>query len=99
MLVLDLFLIGFVITVEPIPLSAMILLLAAERGLLKGLGYTLGWLLTLLGHRVPHGRHHRGQAADPTVDAVDGGAVRQVGHRHAPGLPGLPAPRQGRDGH
>lgn len=48
MLVLDLFLIGLVITLEPIPLSAMILLLAAERGLLKGLGYTLGWLLTLV---------------------------------------------------
>lgn len=49
MLVLDLILIGFVIAVEPIPLSAMILLLAAERGLLKGLGFTLGWLLTILG--------------------------------------------------
>jgi len=48
MLVLDLFLIGLVITLEPIPLSAMILLLAAERGLLKGLGYTLGWLVTLV---------------------------------------------------
>jgi len=48
MLVLDLFLIGLVITLEPIPLSAMILLLAAERGLLKGLGYTLGWLFTLV---------------------------------------------------
>ena len=48
MLVLDLFLIGLVITLEPIPLSAMILLLAAERGVIKGLGYTLGWLLTLV---------------------------------------------------
>ncbi len=48
MLVLDLFLIGLVITLEPIPLSAMILLLAAERGLLKGLGFTLGWLITLV---------------------------------------------------
>ena len=48
MLVLDLFLIGLVITLEPIPLSAMILLLAAERGVLKGLGFTLGWLLTLV---------------------------------------------------
>jgi hypothetical protein len=48
MLLLDLFLIGLVVTLEPIPLTAMILLLAAERGLLKGLGFTLGWLATLV---------------------------------------------------
>jgi threonine/homoserine/homoserine lactone efflux protein len=47
-MLLDLFLIGLVITLEPIPLTAMILLLAAERGLLKGLGFTLGWLATLV---------------------------------------------------
>ena len=46
--ILDLFLIGLVVTLEPIPLTAMILLLASERGLLKGLGFTLGWLLTLV---------------------------------------------------
>ena len=48
MLLLDLFLIGLVVTLEPIPLSAMILVLASEGGLLKGLGYVLGWLLTLV---------------------------------------------------
>jgi hypothetical protein len=37
-----------VVTLEPIPLTAMILLLATERGLLKGLGYVLGWLVTLV---------------------------------------------------
>jgi len=37
-----------VVTVEPIPLTAMILLLATEGGLLKGLGYVLGWMLTLV---------------------------------------------------
>ncbi len=47
-MILDLFLIGLVITLEPIPLTAMILLLAADRGILKGLGFTLGWLLTLV---------------------------------------------------
>jgi hypothetical protein len=47
-LILDLFLIGLVVTLEPIPLSAMILLLAAERGLLKGLGFVIGWLGTLV---------------------------------------------------
>jgi Sap, sulfolipid-1-addressing protein len=48
-MILDLFLIGLVVTLEPIPLSAMILLLAAERGIMKGLGFTLGWLMTLVG--------------------------------------------------
>jgi hypothetical protein len=47
-LILDLFLIGLVVTLEPIPLSAMILLLAADRGLLKGLGFVIGWLGTLV---------------------------------------------------
>jgi hypothetical protein len=47
-LILDLFLIGLVVTLEPIPLSAFMLLLAAERGLLKGLGFVLGWLGTLV---------------------------------------------------
>ena len=47
-MLLDLFLIGLVVTVEPIPLTAMILLLATEGGLMKGLGYVLGWMLTLV---------------------------------------------------
>jgi hypothetical protein len=47
-LILDLFLIGLVVALEPIPLSAFILLLAAEHGLLKGLGFVLGWLGTLV---------------------------------------------------
>jgi hypothetical protein len=47
-LILELFLIGLVVTLEPIPLSAFILLLAAERGLLKGLGFVIGWLGTLV---------------------------------------------------
>jgi hypothetical protein len=38
-----------VVTLEPIPLTAMILLLATDGGLLKGLGYVLGWMLTLVG--------------------------------------------------
>lgn len=48
-MLLDLFLIGLVVTLEPIPLTAMILLLATEGGLLKGLGYVLGWMVTLVG--------------------------------------------------
>jgi len=45
---IDLFLIGLVVTLEPIPITGMILLLAAERGLMKGLGYVLGWMATLV---------------------------------------------------
>jgi threonine/homoserine/homoserine lactone efflux protein len=47
-MLLELFLIGLVITLEPIPLTAAILLLAAERGVMKGLGFVLGWLASLL---------------------------------------------------
>ena len=47
-MLLGLFLIGLVVTLEPIPLTAMIVLLAADGGLLKGLGYVLGWMLTLV---------------------------------------------------
>lgn len=47
-MLLDLFLIGLVVTLEPIPITAMILLLATEGGLLKGLGYVIGWLVTLV---------------------------------------------------
>ncbi len=47
-MLLDLFLIGLVVTLEPIPLTGMILVLATENGLLKGLGFVLGWLLTLV---------------------------------------------------
>ena len=47
-MILDLFLLGLVVTLEPIPLSAFILLLAADRGLLKGLGFVIGWLGTLV---------------------------------------------------
>jgi hypothetical protein len=48
-MLIQLFVIGLVVTLEPIPLTAMILLLAAEGGLLKGLGYVLGWMVTLVG--------------------------------------------------
>ena len=47
-MLLDLFLIGLVVNLEPIPLTAMILLLAADRGVLKGVGFVLGWMLTLV---------------------------------------------------
>jgi threonine/homoserine/homoserine lactone efflux protein len=48
MVVLDLVLIGLVTALEPIPLTAFILVLSAKRGTVKGLGFILGWLLSLV---------------------------------------------------
>ncbi len=45
---LDLFLIGLTVTLEPIPITAFILVLSAKGGTLKGLAYILGWLLSLV---------------------------------------------------
>ncbi|MFF0344420.1 GAP family protein [Kribbella sp. NPDC004875] len=46
----DLILIGLAITLEPLPMSGYILLLLSpQQGTRKGLGFLLGWLLTLVG--------------------------------------------------
>ncbi|MPV87136.1 GAP family protein [Georgenia ruanii] len=46
---LDLLLIGLAITLEPLPMSAYILILSGEWGARTGLGFVLGWVLTLVG--------------------------------------------------
>ncbi len=46
-MVLDLVLIGLVITLEPIPLTAFILILASKNGTRKGAAFIFGWLLSL----------------------------------------------------
>jgi threonine/homoserine/homoserine lactone efflux protein len=46
-LVLDLLLIGLVIGLEPIPLTAFILVLASRNGVRKGAGFIFGWLASL----------------------------------------------------
>jgi Sap-like sulfolipid-1-addressing protein len=46
--VADLVLIGLAITLEPIPLTGFIVLLAGRRGALNGLGYILGWMACLI---------------------------------------------------
>jgi hypothetical protein len=46
-MVLDLILIGLAITLEPIPLTAFILVLASKNGRRKGAGFIFGWLLSL----------------------------------------------------
>jgi threonine/homoserine/homoserine lactone efflux protein len=45
--ILDLVLIGLVITLEPIPLTAFILVLASKGGVRKGAGFIFGWLASL----------------------------------------------------
>ena len=46
-MILDLALIGLAITLEPIPLTAFILVLMAEGGVRKGAAFIFGWLLSL----------------------------------------------------
>src|SRR5580692_13068503 len=46
-MILDLLLIGLVITLEPIPLTAFILILMAKGGTRKGAAFIFGWLLSL----------------------------------------------------
>ena len=47
MLVLSLLLIGLAIGLEPIPLTAFILVLASKNGVRKGAGFIFGWLASL----------------------------------------------------
>jgi hypothetical protein len=46
--VLDLIVISVAISLEPIPLTAYILVLTAERGIVKGLGFIFGWLFSFV---------------------------------------------------
>jgi len=46
-MILDLTIIGLAITLEPIPLTAFILILASERGTRKGAAFVFGWLVSL----------------------------------------------------
>jgi Sap, sulfolipid-1-addressing protein len=46
--VVDLFVIGLGVAIEPFPILAFILILASDRGLKKGLGFLFGWVLSLV---------------------------------------------------
>ena len=46
-MILDLLLIGLVITLEPIPLTAFLLILLSKGGTRKGAAFIFGWLLSL----------------------------------------------------
>ena len=47
-MILDLILIGLTITLEPVPITAFILLLSAEKGINKGLVFILAWLASFV---------------------------------------------------
>jgi threonine/homoserine/homoserine lactone efflux protein len=46
-MVLDLLLIGVVIALDPLPLSAFVIVLPSKRGVRKGAAYVFGWLASL----------------------------------------------------
>jgi len=46
-LVLDLLIIGLAITLDPLPLSAFIIVLSSKRGVVKGAAFLFGWLASL----------------------------------------------------
>jgi Sap-like sulfolipid-1-addressing protein len=47
-MVIDLILIGAAIALEPLPLTGYLVLLSSENGTRKGLGFLLGWIVTLV---------------------------------------------------
>ena len=106
---LQLFVIGLVVTLEPIPLTAMILLLAAEGGLLKGLGYLLGWMVTLVAIvavtvAVTGGKplipHSNPSTAALSVKLAIGAVLVYIGYRRRsrPASPATAKPRSSRSG-
>jgi hypothetical protein len=46
-LVLDLILIGIAVTLDPLPLTAFLVVLPSERGVRKGAAFVFGWLVSL----------------------------------------------------
>ena len=46
-MVLDLVLIGLAITLDPLPLTAFMVVLPSKRGLRKGAAFVFGWLVSL----------------------------------------------------
>ena len=47
MLVLDLILIGLAVTLDPLPLTAFLVVLPSGRGVRKGAAFVFGWLVSL----------------------------------------------------
>jgi Sap, sulfolipid-1-addressing protein len=97
-MVLDLVIIGLAITLEPLTIVAFSLILGAERGLLKGLAFILGWTaclvvviaaaLLLTGGNPPR-PHTAPSTAALAIRALLGGVLIWVGlrQRHRMGRP------------
>jgi len=47
MLLLNLFLIGLAVTLDPLPLTAFLIVLPSRRGVMKGAAFVFGWLVSL----------------------------------------------------
>ena len=47
MLLLNLVLIGLAVTLDPLPLTAFLVVLSSQRGTIKGAAYVFGWLVSL----------------------------------------------------
>ena len=47
MLLLNLFLIGLAVALDPLPLTAYLIVLPSQRGTVKGAAFTFGWLVSL----------------------------------------------------
>ena len=48
MLVLNLMLIGLAVAVDPLPLTAFLVVLPSRRGTVKGAAFVFGWLVSLV---------------------------------------------------
>ena len=46
-MILDLVLIGLAITLDPLPLTAFLVVLPSKRGTVKGAAFVFGWLVSL----------------------------------------------------
>ncbi|MFD5617643.1 GAP family protein [Streptomyces yangpuensis] len=102
-MVLDLIVIGLIITLYPLPVMAFVLVVSAPRGLWKGLAFILGWLgclvavitivLLLTGGEPPPPRSPPATAGLVVRLAIGIGLVAYAEHRRrrAPETPGGPA--------
>ncbi len=72
----DLVLIGLAIALEPVPLTAFLLILASERGVRKGAAFVLGWLLSLAIVIVLTVLATGNKQPEPKTSAIDGRAGR-----------------------
>ena len=75
-MLLDLFLIGLAITLEPLQNIAMILILGAERGTFKGLGFLFGWIGIVADHRGGGRADPRRQAPQAQYLTINGCSPR-----------------------